>query len=304
MATDDYSRGVRKVALSTALKKRHIQANPPSLICQLVLDVDHDDAVLRAFATGLPEPSWVAQTQDGDHAGRAHVGYMLAYPVHKFDPDQGKARVLLGRVGQGLLLSIGADPSYTGVLTKNPIHPGWETKWGTPVLHTVSGMARQLGGDLPAPGTRHVRRLDWLEEAAGKGRNCRIFWESGAREWAYTAWVRYKDGPFSAFRRAVEDLVLMENMILPVPLSEAEARGIGKSIAAWTWEKFSTKGFVEVQRRRGVKSGKVRTARALEREAAVMRLRGEGVRWQVIADTLGMSLEAAQQIQTRHRRRQ
>lgn len=297
LAADDYSRGVRRVALSTALTKRNIQANPRHLTSTLILDVDHDKALLRAFEPDLPLPSWVAQSS----SGRAHVGYMLAQPVHNSAYEQATARGLLGRVSHALLLRLDADPLYPGVLTKNPLHPYWDTCWGTSKLHELGSMARKLGDDLPAPVTRKTSRD--AAAVAGYGRNCYLFETS--RHWAYKAWKQeYYLVTFPEFSRAVEEFVLLENALLPVPLSQWEARAIGKSIARYINKNFvSGQAFVERQRALGQKSGRARQAIALEREAAVMQLRSEGVPWQVVADTLGMSRAAAMRIQTRYRSR-
>lgn len=291
-ATDDYSKGCCPVPLERALSLRYIQANPGQILYQMVLDVDQDDSLVRALdqGKGLPMPSWVAQSPNG----HAHAGYMLRTPVHMDAVDQRKAASLAARVEAGLRTLLPADPGYSGLLTKNPIHPDFDTWWGSSELHTLAGMAAQLGTRLPKSKPHNVTDV---EDRAGLGRNCLLFEE--ARHWAYSAWPRYSSDTLRDFIAAILGHLILLNAQLPVPLPASEVKGIAASIGRWTWRKFSPRGFSEVQQRRGRKSGKVRTARALQREQDVLRLRAEGWRWQVIADSLGMSLDAAQSIARR-----
>ncbi|MGK3296044.1 hypothetical protein ACSLNR_30290, partial [Escherichia coli] len=62
----------------------------------------------------------------------------------------------------------------------------------------------------------------------GLGRNCILF--DKTRKWAYRA-IRQGWPAFSQWLEAVIQRVEMYNASLPVPLSLAECRAIGKSIA-------------------------------------------------------------------------
>ncbi|WP_345453842.1 primase C-terminal domain-containing protein, partial [Arthrobacter gyeryongensis] len=151
----------------------------------------------------------------------------------------------------------------------------------------------ELGTNLPAPSERKPRG-----DVAGLGRNCLLFEQT--RVWAYSAVRRYWSDGLPAFRHAVEDHLTVLNAQLAVPLGAVEVAGIASSIAHWTWATMTPESFQAVQKERGTKgaakSAEVRSARAREREQAVLQLRAEGHRWQAIADTLGMSLRAAQSI--------
>lgn len=295
LATDTLSSGIRQTGLQEALKQRYIQTNPGSIVYSLVLDVDHADALYRAYNTDLPTPSWVAQSP----SGRAHAGYMLKVPFRTDAPEQRKAASLAARVEEGLRRRLDADPGYAGLITKNPIHEDWDTLWGTPELHSLAGMAEQLGKDLPKPLAR--KRGAESEAYAGLGRNCLLFEET--RQWAYTAFLRYSKDSLSDFMAAVHDHVTILNSQLSTPLPESEVRSIANSISRWTWKNFSEANFSAIQTRRSVKGNSVKTARALEREAQVLMMREEGWKWQGIADTLGMSLRAAQSIGLRAKKR-
>lgn len=292
-ATDDYTRGQYRTPLETALTKRYIQTNPTPLQFCLVLDIDHDDALDRAFAPGLPMPSWVAQSP----SGKAHAGYLLASPFSTTDPSQAKALRLAARVEEGLRRQLDADPGYSGLLMKNPLHEAWDTKWGSDALHTLGRMAEDLGTSLPAG----LGRKGYDEGYAGLGRNCLLFEKT--RVWAYSAVRRYWEDGQEGFLQAVHDHVTVLNAGLATPLPAVEAKALAVGITRWTWARMTPQGFQAVQKKRSTKGNQVKTARAQEREAAVLRLRAEGHRWQAIADTLGMSLRAAQSIGLRAKSR-
>lgn len=294
LASDDYRRGVYRMPRDEALAKRYIQTNPGSLRYCLVLDVDQEDALVRAFRTGLPMPSWVAESP----SGKAHAGYLLANPFDTADPCQQKVTRLAARVEEGLRRELGADPGYSGLIMKNPLHQAWETKWGADALHTLARMAEDLGTSLPKE-TRS--RKGYRGDVAGLGRNCLLFEQT--RVWSYGAVRRYWEDGQEAFLAAVHDHVRMLNEQLPVPLPAVEAKALATSITRWTWANMTPQGFKDVQTQRSAKGNQVKTARAREREEAVLRLRAEGHRWQAIADTLGMSLGAAQEIGRRAKKR-
>ncbi|MCO5014613.1 primase alpha helix C-terminal domain-containing protein, partial [Escherichia coli] len=91
-----------------------------------------------------------------------------------------------------------------------------------------------------------------IDKHYGMGRNCHLF--EMTRKWAYRA-IRQGWPAFSQWLDAVIQRVEMYNASLPVPLSPAECRAIGKSIAKYTYRKFSPEGFSAVQAARGRKGG-------------------------------------------------
>lgn len=282
MAADDYRQGVYRYPREQALTMRNIQPNPRSTVARVVLDVDHPDALLRAFRTGIPKPSWVAESP----SGRAHVGYLLAVPVDTLRVDR-RVMNFASRIEEALRRELDGDPAYGGHLTKNPLHPDWEVRWGDAALHTLAGMAHQLG-TLPGRRPRTGKRPD----IAGLGRNCYLFEE--ARTWAYEAVRRYWDDGPELFAEVVHDHVTELNQLLATPLPASEVKAIASSISRWTWEHFTPEQFRAIQTQRSGKAAAKRTQRAAEREQAVVRLREQGMKWQQVADALGMSLKAAQ----------
>jgi len=295
LAADNYRHGVHRFPRDQALAKRHIQVNPPGLLARITIDVDHDDAVLRAYRQDLPRPSWVAESP----SGRAHAGYLLNIPVSLTRTDQ-KALHFAAAIEEALRCELGGDPGYVGLMTKNPLHPDWDVRWGTTELHTLANMAEQLAGRLPSR-DQYRQRTGPRADVAGLGRNCRIFEET--RLWAYEAVRRYWEDGAEAFHAAVHDHVAFLNAELTTPLPACEVTALAKSISGWTWEKFTPEKFREVQKARSVKGNQVKTARATAREQRVLQLRAEGMKWQAIADALGISCAAAKQVGLRARKR-
>ncbi|WP_174566153.1 primase alpha helix C-terminal domain-containing protein, partial [Salmonella enterica] len=100
----------------------------------------------------------------------------------------------------------------------------------------------------------------------GMGRNCHLF--EMTRKWAYRA-IRQGWPAFSQWLDAVIQRVEMYNASLPVPLSPAECRAIGKSIAKYTHRNFTPETFAqyvadthtpEIQAARGRKGGKANSS--------------------------------------------
>lgn len=105
-----------------------------------------------------------------------------------------------------------------------------------------------------------------IDKHYGMGRNCHLF--EMTRKWAYRA-IRQGWPAFSQWLEAVIQRVEMYNASLPVPLSLAECRAIGKSIAKYTHRNFTPETFAqyvadthtpEIQAARGRKGGKANSS--------------------------------------------
>jgi Replicase family len=84
-SNDPRNEGVRIRHRDIALRHRHIQLNGPNVVRFLSFDVDRNDAFFAAEDGNLPPPNFVAvNMQPGPREGHAHLGYLLADPVHKF----------------------------------------------------------------------------------------------------------------------------------------------------------------------------------------------------------------------------
>jgi len=211
-----------------------------------------------------------------------------------------------------------ADLSYSGLLTKNPLHPHWKTVyWGVEALYSLAELADHVTL-LPLPQKR--------AETHGTGRNVFLFDE--LRRWSYRA-VRDYWAPngLDVWLRVVRDRSGRINRQFPEPLPESEVTSIAKSVGKWTWRNITPAGLQslierthtpELQAERGRKArnqaeagrkatnqaeaGKKATnqaaagvasgeARRLSREqerATARLLRARGYTQQQIADELGV----------------
>ncbi|MBS8813006.1 primase C-terminal domain-containing protein, partial [Escherichia coli] len=115
--------------------------------------------------------------------------------------------------------------------------------------YTLDELADYL--DLSASARRSI------DKHYGMGRNCHLF--ETLRKWAYRA-IRLGWPDYERWLEAVIQRVEMLNSQFPVPLSEAECRAIGKSVAKYTHRKFSPEGFSAVQAARGRKGGKANSS--------------------------------------------
>lgn len=194
---------------------------PPGLVWCVVIDVDHDDADWAADRADLPEPSWTAVNPFNGHA---HVAYILEVPVARSDAARTKPLRFLARVEAGLIDALGGDLAYAGLLTKNPVHASWVTRWcSEDGVYTLSELATALGSRLPKQLPRKVER------SHGLGRNVTLFNE--LRAWAYTAIRRHReDGP-DEWANMTHAWAQGLNQAFPEPLPAREVRDTAHSVA-------------------------------------------------------------------------
>ncbi|CAG7642839.1 replication initiation protein [Rhodococcus opacus] len=245
-ATNHLDRGQYRMSRDDALAMRYVEHSPHALLGSIVIDCDHPDAAIRAFEqpSDHPAPSWVAQTIRGPHAGRAHLGWWLAAPVCRTDSARLQPLRFAQRIEAGLRTSVDGDFSYGGQLTKNPIHPDWETRYGPAQPYELRDLAT-----IHTP-RQMPRRPD---RAAGLGRNVTMF--DTARKWAYPQWWRHRDGTGRDWERLVLQRCHAINTEFPEPLPFIEVRATAQSIARWIWRNFSEEQYRALQAHRGRKGG-------------------------------------------------
>lgn len=242
---------------SIALKHKYIQANQINQIGSLVFDIDHEDAMSAWFDDGLPPPSIIVGNPANGHA---HLTYLLKTPVHSNPESRRNPLRYAAAVEATLRDSLQADHAYAGVLTKNPLHKHWITEIIGPAYELA-----KLNIQIPKKYSDLRKKLP----PVGLGRNVTAF--DIVRNWAYKeirkpqGWFGYEFWFDMVFSRA---MAVNENFA--VPLSVAEIKGIAKSIAKWTWERFSPEGFKDWCSRRGKASGRVRKALSDDKLAIVI----------------------------------
>lgn len=225
-----------------AVKKPYIQVNSPVTTIYFVFDGDKNDAALSWFDENLPAPYWTTQNPENGHA---HICYKLEIPLHTSEFSSIKAIKYAQAVYYAYALKLGADLSYSQLITKNPLHPQHRTTYWTKQAYSLDYLADFV--ELP-------KKLPKKLEVVGLGRNVTMF-EKG-RRWAYTAIRDYMHhNSIYEWERAVRAQIEAINSGFEQPLPHSEVKATAKSIAKWVWQRFSYGDFSEVQAKRGAKGG-------------------------------------------------
>ena len=272
LASDDLKAGIYRTARTTARGRRYIEANPQALSNLLVVDVDHEDALMRAL---WDRKDWLPNAVVENPAnGHAHAVWALAEPVTRTEYAHRKPLAFAAAVTEGLRRSVDGDAAYSGLITKNPEHGSWHTSWTSDRLYSLPELAEQLdaAGYMPAPSWRRTRRRN----PVGLGRNCAIF--ETARHWAYRE-IRHHWGDSAGLHAAILAHVHELNAEFSEPLPANEARDIAHSIHRWitTSSRMWADGpvvyeatFSTLQSARGRKSGEKRRVAVQDRARLIM----------------------------------
>jgi hypothetical protein len=233
---------VRPVA--AALQQRHIQPNPPSEAAWLVFDLDYPGAALAWEKANLPPPTFTVVNPRNAHA---HVFYGLVAPVCLSDAGRNAPIRYAAAIQAAFLVRLCADPGYVGLIAKNPLHDAWRVL-SVPKLYELGELAEYV--NLPA---RLPKRVE-----VGLGRNCTLF--ETLRSWAYQ-WVReYKRNGASLGQWQAAVLGQAETLNnFAAPLAFGEVKATAKSVARWTWSRFSDAAFSAIQSARGRRGGRPAT---------------------------------------------
>jgi hypothetical protein len=228
---DNPKQGIRIGPRATALRHRHVQLNGPNCDTWLVFDIDRVDARFAAEDGNLPSPNFVAVNPKNGHA---HIGYLLAKPVHKYSASRRKPMEWAAAIERGVRRRLGADHAYPGLLTKNPLHRAWRVTWPRDEPYLLDELAEWL--------FQHDMRPEPKRRTSGLGRNCDCFDKTS--EWAYRKVLRFKRlGSLEGWIERCTQVAAQHNQVFRTPLGPGEVRAIGKSVAHWTWRKFTEEGF-------------------------------------------------------------
>lgn len=285
--SDDLETGLRIRSLSSALKKPYIQANPPNLRVWTIYDVDRVGAASAWEDAMLPPPSWASVNRQNGHA---HLVWGLSVPVLVDSPDMRQAPMrYLCAVEAAFREALQADQGYSGLITKNPVHPLWRTLCGPQRAYELGELAEWV--DLP----KHLPRRK--PEEVGLGRNVTVF--DSLRQYAYRQirYYKYDVRNFVLWQSHLKGKALQRNGDLLTPLDGREVWQIVKSVAKWTWRQFdlaaSDAKFSALQAHRGrhggVASGAARLAASEDKRASARLMRATGMTQAAIAVELGAS---------------
>lgn len=250
--TDSLATGLRIVNRAIAVKSRYIQPNGPTHQFFLVFDVDRQGAAIDWTDRKVPAPNITAMNCENAHA---HLIYCLETSLRTAPDGSLKALKYAAAIENAIRRALDADASYAGLICKNPLNAHWQVTVWQKNAYTFDWLADCV--DMTAANTSKI------DPEYGLGRNCTLFEKT--RQWSYRA-IRQGYPDYPQWLDATIQRVEAYNQQLPVPLSLAECASIGKSVAKWTYQRFTEKGWLdwvakthtsEIQAIRGSKGGKV-----------------------------------------------
>ena len=209
----------------------------------MLFDIDYPGAYFAHRDANVPEPNFIAINPENGHG---HSGFLLANPVARHSAARPRPLHLYAAVERGIARRIKSDRQFVGLIAKNPIHGHWLVEWRRETPYTLHELADWL---FPVD----TRPDGSLSTTLGAGRNCTVFDE--LRTIAYREVREFKRAGQSeeAFRIRLERVALGINLQFPVALKLGEVRAIAKSVAKWTWRRFSRERFSARQALRGAR---------------------------------------------------
>jgi hypothetical protein len=266
-----------------AIKKPYIQINPPLMTVYFVFDDDKSDSALSWFDAGLPRPLWTTQNPENGHC---HHCYKLEIPLCTSEYASIKAIKYAHAIYHAYAVGMGADLSYSHLITKNPLNDQWRTIFWTDKAYSLDYLADFV--DLP-------KKLPKKLEVVGLGRNVTMF-EKG-RYWAYSAIRDYQHHTSShEWERAVRAQLEAINSEFEQSLPYSEVKATAKSIAKWVWRNHNSaefqQAFSDKQAKRGKKGALVANANGANQKGGKARskqyydMRQEALKMQIIGKSI------------------
>jgi hypothetical protein len=287
--TDELAAGLMIRCKSSAIQRRYIQHNPPPLLAFMVYDLDRPNSAYAWADADLPPPAWVSVNPDNGHC---HIAYGLLAPVARTDAALAAPLRLAAAVEVAYGAKLDADRGYSGLITKNPLHPHWH-------VYSPATEAANHGYYELAELAEYVilpKKLPRRSEAAGIGRNVSLF--DDLRQWAYRAVRGYwRPAGYKAWHLAVlEKASALNQFAEPLPIAEIQATA--KSVSKYTWQRFTPGGWAEfverthtpeIQAIRGRKGGLAKGAANEEKRNSARLMHAQGMSARQIAKELGCS---------------
>lgn len=248
--TDDFKRdGIYRTNKRRALNSVYIEHNNDSFINSIVFDIDSDTAAIAWQDANIPKPNFITQNPANGHA---HLFYALSSPVCITENARRKPQKLLKGVIEGLTERLGADPCYTGKITKNPLNPRWRTFWNEQPRFELNYLCEFI--DTNKRVKKEVRK-----SIVAEGRNTALF--DTLRFYAYSIIFKYqKNDDFCGFISALQEEAENINDSFEDQLGFKEINHTIRSISSWVWGTFDSDTFSEIQSNRAKKAkGKIKS---------------------------------------------
>lgn len=219
-----------------AVRFPYMQINRRDMVSWLIFDLDHANPSIWEDA-GLPAPNLIVQNRNSKGA---HLYYAIK-PVCTSLAARTKPIDYMKAIYSAMATKLKADIDFhSGPVAKTPDHP-W---WATTELHAHEYELSQLADyvDLPliSPWAKNPN-IDLVSHS----RHCIMF--EWVRHYAYSI-VKHEQeqGTFEGFTRMLEAFAHNKNSFYGLGfcqnLSQSSLRATVKSVARWTWERYTGSG--------------------------------------------------------------
>jgi hypothetical protein len=219
-----------------AIRYPYMQVNRPGMVSWLIFDLDHDKAMIWEDE-GLPAPNLIVRNRKSGHS---HLYYAIP-PVCTTEAARSKPIAYMKAIYEAFAARLNADTDFhSGPVAKTPGHPWWLT-------HELHGHIYELGQladyvDLAV--TNPWARSERIEEVS-HSRHCILF--EHLRYYAYSIVSRERErGSFASFTRLLEAHAFNRNSFqklgFDTNLPQSSLRSTVKSVARWTWDRYTGSG--------------------------------------------------------------
>lgn len=217
-----------------AIKYPYMQVNQANLTSWLIFDLDHENANIWDDKN-LPEPNLIVRNRKNGHA---HLYYAIV-PVLTSDDARPAPIRYMKAIYAAMAKQLNADTAYSGPVAKTPGHPWWQTTEIHNKVYELGDLACYL--DLEVKPFQKEPDLDSVSHS----RHCMLF--EHVRHYAYSIAAEAKShGCFRAFKQDIEDYATgcnnFRQMGFKSDLTLAQVRSTVKSIASWTWDRYTGTG--------------------------------------------------------------
>lgn len=207
----------------TAVKKRYIAPNPPTMVHWLVFDLDHNNPLIWEDKH-IPAPNLIVQNRNNL---KAHLYYRIS-PVCISEGAREKPIVFMESVVRGMAKALRSDQFYCGRVAKNPLSSHWRT---TELHHDQFNLI-----DLADCVDFVPKKAVAVTEANDTGRNVSLFTQ--LRYWAYEQVTYHKQNTnIAAWEKAVLSRAL-DISTIEADFGYNEIKNTAKSVSKWVWNKY------------------------------------------------------------------
>ena len=231
--TDNKASGLIIRGKAGAFLRSYVQHNPPAQCHWLTFDQDHEN-LTRWEDAGLPEPNLIVRNLENR---KAHVSYAIE-SVCTSDAARPKPLAYVQAIQEAYCEKLKADPTYTGLITKNPRHDDWHV-WE---LHSKVYKLGELADFVELKRRYWTRKRAANLEHYGLSRNCALFHR--LRFWAYDWIVYHRDENGTTFIEWMEVVLVKAGGFntFSQPLPYGEIKSTAKSVGKWVWDKYYPRG--------------------------------------------------------------